>query len=334
MGWTVFRIIFGVGMALVLCWSLLGILLTGPVVVRSQRSDLEPHPSAQRLREDVAKLCGEFTPRDYTHTENLDAAAEWIAAQFRDAGLAVRFQEYEVEGRRFRNVIARRPGTDPRRMGTDIIGAHYDAYGEFAGANDNASGVAVLLELVRTLPELRHRRDHLFVAFSTEEPPYFGSQHMGSHVFAKSLVEANVKIELMVALDLVGYYSDERGSQRFPVPGLGLYYSSRGNFAAIVGDLGSGASIKRVKDGMRGMNSIPVHSFRASPNWAPVDLSDHWSFREFGLPAVQITDTAFMRYPHYHTAEDTPEQLDYERMAALVTALHGVLLERGTVPAP
>jgi len=333
-GWTVFRIIFGVGMALVLCWSLVGVLLTGPVVVRTHRSNLEPHPSVQRLRETVETLCDEFTPRDYKHTENLDAAAEWIAAQFKDAGLAVHFQEYEVEGRRFRNVIARRPGTDPRKMGTDIIGAHYDAYGEFAGADDNASGVAVLLELVRTLPEMRHRRTHLFVAFSTEEPPYFGTEQMGSHVFAESLVEEDVKVELMVALDLVGYYSDEPRSQHFPVPGLGLYYPHRGNFAAIVGDLGSGASIKRVKDGMKAMNSIPVHSFRASPTWAPVDLSDHWSFRQLGLPGVQVTDTAFMRYPHYHTAEDTPEQLDYERMAALVTALHGVLLERGAVPAP
>ena len=120
MGWTVFRILFGVGMALVLFWSLVGVLLTGPVVVRPQRSDLELQPSAQRLREDVEKLCSEFTPRDYKHTENLDAAAEWIAAQFRDAGLAVRFQEYEVEGRRYRNVIALlknhvRPNPAPKR---------------------------------------------------------------------------------------------------------------------------------------------------------------------------------------------------------------------------
>jgi len=333
-GWTVFRILFGAGMAILLGWSLVGVLLTGPVVVRPQRLDIDAQPSSARIRATVEKLCGEFTPRDYTHTENLDAAAEWIAAEFRDAGLSVDFQEYEVEGRRFRNVIARRPGTDPRKMGTDIIGAHYDAYGEYAGANDNASGIAVLLELVRSLPDVRHRRTHLFVAFSTEEPPYFGSEQMGSYVFAKSLVDDNMRVELMVALDLVGYYSDEPHSQSFPVPGLGMYYPHRGNFVAIVGDLGSGSSIKRVKTGMKGMNTIPVHSFRASPSWAPVLLSDHWAFRQHGLPAVQVTDTAFLRYPHYHTAEDTPDRLDYERMADLVAALHGVLLEHGAVRAP
>jgi Zn-dependent M28 family amino/carboxypeptidase len=333
-GWTVFRILFGAGMAVLLCWSLIGVMLTGPVVVRPQRSSLEVAPSPERMQATVEKLCEEFTPRDYTHTENLDAAAEWIAEEFRASGLAVQFQEYEVEGRRFRNVIARRPGTDPRKFGTDIIGAHYDAYGEFAGADDNASGVAVLLELVRTLPETRHRRTHLFVAFSTEEPPYFGSEQMGSHVFAESLIEEEVRVELMVALDLVGFYSDEPRSQQFPVPGLGLYYPGRGDFVAIVGDLGSGQSIKRVKAGMKSMNSIPVHSFRSSPSWAPVDLSDHSAFRKLGLPGVQVTDTAFLRYPHYHTAEDTPDQLNYERMADVVTALHGVLLERGTVRAP
>lgn len=329
-----FRILFGVGVGLLLCWSLVGLLLTGPVVVRPQRSSIVPQPSAQRLREDVEKLCFDFTPRDFTHTENLDAAAEWIATEFREAGLAVRFQEYEVEGRRYRNVIARRPGTDPRKMGTDVIGAHYDAYGEFPGANDNASGVAVLLELVRTLPEIRHRRTHLFVAFSTEEPPYFGTEQMGSHVFASSLVDEEVRVELMVALDLVGYYSDEPRSQKFPVPGLGLYYPNRGNFVAVLGDLGSSPAIKRVKGGMKRMNVIPVHSFRASPSWAPIDLSDHWAFRRLGLPGVQVTDTAFMRYPEYHTADDRPELLDYERMASVVSALHGVLLEGGRVPAP
>jgi Zn-dependent M28 family amino/carboxypeptidase len=325
----VLRTVLGVGVILLLCWSLVGIVLTGPVVVRSPRFEFEPQPSPTRLRETVEKLCGEFSPRDHRHPENLDAAADWIAKQFNEAGLAVRFEEYSIGEIVYRNVIARRPGTDPRNSGTDIIGAHYDAFDEFPGANDNASGVAVLLELVRTLPRIRHRRTQLFVAFSTEEPPHFGTEKMGSHVFASRLQERGVRVELMIALDLVGYYSDDPGSQGFPAPGLGLYYPNRGNFVAIVGDLDSGRSIKRVKNAMRAMRSLPVYSFRAPPRWAPVGLSDHVSFRSLGMPGVQVTDTAFLRYPYYHTAQDTPDRLDYERMAQLVTALHGVLLEGG-----
>lgn len=326
MGWTAFRIIFGAVVAGLLGFSLLGILLTGPVAVRIPSFELDPEISPTRLRKTVEKLCFEFSPRSYRHPANLDAAADWIAEQFRMAGLEIEFQEYDVDGTRFRNVIARRPGNDPD-AGVDVIGAHYDAYDAFPGADDNASGIAVLLELVRTLPGDPHRRTQLFVAFCTEEPPYFGTQQMGSHVFAQRLVDRGEHVELMVALDLVGYFSDERGSQKFPFPGLGLFYPSRGDFIAVVGDLQSGRWIKRVKRGMLAMDSIPVHSFRAPPSLAAVHLSDHLAFRRLGLPGVQLTDTAFMRFPYYHTAEDLPDRLDYERMALVVRALHGVIWE-------
>jgi len=325
-GWTAPRIIFGAVMAVLLVFALLGIVLTGPVTVRLPSLKLNPAVSATRLRESVEKLCFGFGPRSYRHPENLDAAADWIADRFRAAGLAVEFQEYHVEGTRFRNVIARRPGSDPL-AGIDVIGAHYDAYDEFPGADDNASGVAVLLELTRTLPDDPHQRTQIFVAFSTEEPPYFGTEQMGSHVFAQRLVDRGERVELMIALDLVGYYSDEPGSQRFPVPGLGLFYPSKGDFVAVIGDMRAGPWLKRVKRGMRAMDAIPVHSFRASPGIAPVHLSDHLAFRRLGLPGVQVTDTAFMRYPHYHSAEDVPDRLDYERMALVVRALHGVIWE-------
>jgi hypothetical protein len=129
----------------------------------------------------------------------------------------------------------------------------------------------------------------------------------------------------MVALDLVGYYADRSGSQRVPHPLLRLYYPSRGDFIAVVGDTQSGAWIEAVKRGLSSAGTLPVQSLRA-PAWlAPVDLSDHRSFRQLGLPGVLVTDTAFMRNPHYHAADDTPDTLDYERMAQLVRALHGVL---------
>jgi hypothetical protein len=318
------RIAFGVASALVLLVCLIGIMLSGPIVVPRAPVDWEVEVSADRLREAVQTLCTEFTPRDYRNRQNLDRAAEWIARQFRAAGLDVELQDYETTHGRYRNVVAHQPGT---RAGTGavIVGAHYDAFGELPGADDNASGVAVLLELVRTLPQRGVRAPRYFVAFSTEEPPAFGTDDMGSHHFARRLKEREVEIELMISLDLVGYYSDAPGSQDFPFPGLGLLYPRRGNFAAVIGDLGSGGSLLQVKRKMLSTRTIPVHSFRA-PAWlAPVHLSDHLSFRRLGLPGVQITDTAFMRNANYHTAGDTPDTLDYERMALLVQALHGVL---------
>ncbi len=235
-------------------------------------------------------------------------------------------QDYEVEGQHYRNVIGRRAGSDPSAPAI-VIGAHYDTVEETPGANDNASGVAVLLELARTLPDVQTRRTHYLVAFSTEEPPHFATEGMGSHVFARQLVEQGTDLLLMVSLDMVGYFTDEPGSQHFPSPLFRLMYPRRGNFIAIIGDARSGEAIDRAKRGMMAAGRLPVHSFRAPRSTRLVQLSDHWSFRSHDLPAVQITDTAFMRYPHYHRPEDTPDKLDYERMAEVVRSLHGILWE-------
>ncbi len=324
---TLLRLGFGTVVALLMVYSMLGILLTGPIVVRAPNYDkLVVTPSVERLRKSVETLCGKFSPRDYRNPANLDAAADWIAERFRMAGLEVEFQTYEVEGQSYRNVIGTRRGMNPA-AGTIVIGAHFDAYGPSAGANDNASGVAVLLELAETLPPVKPEATHIFAAFNTEEPPFFRSPQMGSYKFAEKLRAAGTRVDLMVALDLVGYYSDEPNSQRFPIKGLGLYYPNRGNFAAIVGDAGSGRSIRRVKMGMMATEAIPIRSLRAPSRLAPVDFSDHWAFRQVGFPGVLVTDTAFLRYEHYHEAEDTPDKLDYVRMGKLVQALHGVLWE-------
>jgi Zn-dependent M28 family amino/carboxypeptidase len=312
---------------LLLVYALLGMFFTGPVVrVGSYR--LEVDPSRERLRESVERLCNEFGPRSYAHAENLDRAAAWIADELRGAGLRVELQDYGIDQGRFRNVIGLRPGSDPE-AGAIVIGAHYDTVAGTPGANDNASGVAVLLELARTLPDVRPERAHYFVAFSTEEPPFFDTDDMGSYRFARQLKSDGVEVVLMISLDLVGYYSDERGSQRFPSPLFRLLYPGRADFIAVVGDARSGPSIARVKRGMRAAGKLPVHSFRAPRGTGLVHLSDHVAFRRLGLPGVQVTDTAFMRYPAYHHPDDRPERLDYGRMAELVRALHGVLWESG-----
>ena len=317
---------FYVFAGLLFVYALLGMFITGPVVVRVPRVRLDVDPSVERLRASVEMLCQDFAPRDHEHVENLDRAAAWIADELRRAGLDVSLQDYRLDQGLFRNVVALRPGTDPE-AGAIVIGAHYDAVVGTPGADDNASGVAVLLELVRTLPDVRPERTHYFVAFSTEEPPFFDTDGMGSHVFAKSLKSEEVDVLLMISLDLVGYYSDEPGSQHFPSPVFRLLYPGRGNFVAVIGDARSGEAIRRTKRGLRAAGDLPVHSFRAPLGSGMVHLSDHRSFRRVGLPAVQVSDTAFMRFPHYHRVEDTPEKLDYGRMAELVRSLHGVLWE-------
>jgi hypothetical protein len=316
--------------AVLFAWSLVAIVLSGPVMIRRPpKLELEhlSWVSADRLRHTVEHLSGELAPRSYAHPAALERAAEWIAAEFRRAGLTVQFQDYELPEGRFRNVVAFRQGLEAGKP-VRVLGAHYDTYGDGPGADDNASGFAVLLELVRTLAPLRPRRSQYFVAFCTEEPPFFASESMGSHVFARSLRERGVQVDLMAALDLVGYYTDAPRSQGFPLPGLGLLYPREGNFVAVVGDLGSGRALNRFRRAMASTTDLPIETFRG-PRFIPgLMWSDHWSFRRLGFSGVLITDTAFLRYPWYHTDRDTPDRLDYERMAELVRGLHGVVFDR------
>ena len=310
--------------------SLIAIVLTGPVLVRRPpKLDEEflANVSPERLRRDVEHLAGELSPRDHLRGANLDRAADWIAGEFRRAGLAVELQEYELPQGRFRNVVGFRFGLEQDEP-VRVLGAHYDAWGDSPGADDNASGVAVLLELVRTLPAMRPRRSQYFVAFGTEEPPFFATPSMGSHVFARSLRERGVDVDLMAALDLVGYYTDEPRSQAYPYVGLGLLYPRRGNFVAVVGDLGSGSILHRMRLAMAQATELDVRTFRGPRSVPGLMASDHWSFRQLGYPGVLVTDTAYLRYPWYHTAQDTPDRLDYERMAELVRGLHAIVLDR------
>ena len=306
--------------------ALFGMFVTGPVVVRVQRLPFEVEPSMENLRRDVYLLCHKYSPRSWRDQKNLDEAAVWIARELADAGFEVRSHPYDIDGRTYRNVVARRKGSEPDAQAI-VVGAHYDTVEGSPGADDNASGVAVLLELARTLPDVSSRRTHYLVAFGTEEPPYFGSEQMGSAVFARELAERGTDVLLMVSLDMVGYFSDARGSQLFPNPLLRLLYPGRGNFLAIIGDAKSGPGINRAKRALLATGDLPVHSFRAPAATELVHLSDHASFRAHGFQAVQITDTAFMRNPHYHLAGDTPDKLDYERMAEVVRPLYGLFWE-------
>lgn len=308
----------------------LGLFMRQPLLTSGPAFPAGAEPA--RLERDVRIFSERLFPRAVDNRENLDRAADYIKAELAAAGGAVaeqpyRFTEFnrsnkKVELGPFRNIVA---AFGPETAERVVVGAHYDAYGPFPGADDNASGAAGLLELARLLgkapPPLRVE----LVAYSTEEPPCFATPHMGSAVHADALKESGVKVRAMISLEMIGYFSDEPGSQSYPVPLLKLYYPSRGNFITVVGDPGGIGLTRRVKKAMSA-GALPVYSITAPAFIPGIDYSDHASYWAAGYPAVMINDTAFYRNKLYHKPGDTADRLDYKRMALVVDgALAAVL---------
>jgi len=255
----------------------------------------------------------------------LEAAAQHIEQTFVDLGYAVSAQRFTAGPVEVRNIEVEVKG-DARAAEIVVVGAHYDSVAGAVGANDNGSGVAATLELARLFFGSQPARTLRFVAFANEEPPFFKSEAMGSRAYARRAKERGENIVAMLSLETIGYYSEQPGSQRYPFP-LGFFYPSTGNFIAFVSNLGSRALLHEVVASFRHHAEFPSEAV-AAPAFIPgVDWSDHWSFWEEGWPALMVTDTAPYRYPHYHTAQDTPDKVDYERVARVVTGLHGMLRE-------
>lgn len=205
-----------------------------------------------------------------------------------------------------------------------IVGAHYDTYANLPGADDNASGVAGLLELAKLLSTATLPTQVHLVAYTLEEPPYFATQHMGSYVHAASLQELDVK--LMISLEMIGYFSEEENSQRYPINAMKLLYPSKGNFIAIVDEI-TGQRGAELKAAINKYTGLPAHSINAPRAMRGIDFSDHRNYWAFGIPAVMVTDTAFYRNDAYHTAEDTHDRLNYELMAEVVYGVFKYLAE-------
>lgn len=277
-----------------------------------------------RLQEHVRMLSVELSPRDAGHVENLARAARYIRGELESAGAVVSEQNYEAEGRSYMNVVA---SFGPETKERIVVGAHYDAAGPYPAADDNASGVAGLIELARLLGQKPPPMRVELVAYCLEEPPFFRSPYMGSIVHAGALRRQGVSVRVMFSLEMIGYFSDEEGSQRFPISSLKYIYPSRGNFITVVGDFRNGPTVRRIKQAMMSASPLPVRSINAPRSVPGIDFSDHMSYWENGYDAVMVTDTAFYRNRNYHTANDTYETLDYERMASVVKGVHAAVLE-------
>ena len=264
-------------------------------------------------------------PRHALARENQAKAIAYIAAHFREAGGRVVMQDIATPSGSYQNVIAHFGPEEGRRY---VIGAHFDSCGVQPGADDNASGVSGLLELASLLGKEKSLPAHFeLVAYNLEEPPFFAGPYMGSAVHARSLKEQHAQVALMLSLEMIGCFQDERGSQSYPGPLMNLIYPSRGNFIAIVGRWNQRAVVGSFKRACIGTANLPVVSI-AAPSFVPaIDFSDHRNYWAEDFPALMITDTAFLRNPRYHQPTDTYDTLDYRRMAEVVRLLHAGLLE-------
>ena len=303
-------------------------VLTQPVLARPGSATAAgdacrgARPCALALEEHVRALVA-FAPRSFDYPENLDRAAAYVRGELGHAGGVISEQTFVVDGDTYRNVcVALGPDT-PERI---VVGAHYDAVEEAPGADDNASGVAALIALSGLLGKetLRHRVE--LVAYSLEEPPNFATAAMGSAAHAHRLKASGARVIGMLCIESIGYFRDEPGSQRFPIPFLGAWYPGRGDFIAVVSRVQDMRLVRTVKRAMLSATALPVHSLNGPQAIPGVAFSDHRSYWDCGYSAVMITDTARYRNPHYHTDTDLPMTLDYRRMALVVAGLRAAVL--------
>lgn len=276
------------------------------------------------LRVDVESLAGTIGERNVLlKPAELEAAAEFIENSLQAGGFQPQSQWYKIRDTKCRNIEAEIRGTS-RPEEVVIVGAHYDSVVESPGADDNASGVAAMLALARGFAASLPSRTLRFVAFTNEEPPYFGTDEMGSVIYAKQCRGRGDRVVAMLSIESVGFYTTSPASQRYPA-GLGVMYPSRGDFVAFVGNIFSRSLVHEAIRTFRSTGAIPSLG-AALPNAIPgAGWSDHWSFWQQGFPGIHVTDTAVYRNPHYHTPQDPPDRLDYDRLARFTSAMREVI---------
>ena len=292
---------------------------------RSFRGALPPLTAEQtllrdRLSDHVQHLAETIGERNVYRRGSLERAARYIEDQFAANGYDPSSQHYDAAGTRVRNIESAHNATSGDTL---VVGAHYDSVPGCPGANDNASGVAAMLELSRLLTDHPRLR---FVAFVNEEPPFFMTDVMGSRAYARRCRARGDRIAGMFSLETIGYYSSAPGTQQYPGPALfQRMYPDTGDFIGFVSNFASRRFLRKAGGEFRRRANFPSEGVAAPADIPGIGWSDHWSFWQEGYPAVMITDTAPFRYPHYHTASDTPDKLDYDSLARVVSGLRDML---------
>jgi len=285
--------------------------------------------SRERLKGYVSAIEG--LRHGWENYDALEEKAKYIEETLRSFNLVVENQEVPFYGRTYRNIIATIEGIDKEKDWI-LLGAHYDAAWGSPGADDNGSGVAVLLEAAHVLSSRRFHRTVQFVAFTLEEPqPQTLSFLIGSDHFAKKAKKMNKRYEAVFILESVGYTDNAEGSQTIPVF-VRISVPQKGNFLGVIANRRS----KNIMNAFYSIASEYVPDLVVVPYKVPLSgriipqtrFSDHASFWNYGYPAVMLTDTAMFRNPHYHTHHDMHETLDFtfiENVSKAVVSIIGVL---------
>ena len=278
------------------------------------------------LQDHVEALATGIGERNVWRYAALRQAADYIEGELGGLGYATARQTYEVSRLPVSNIHAELRGTtNPDEI--LVVGAHYDTVGGCPGANDNGTGVAAVLDLARRLAQRPQPRTIRFAGFVNEEPQFFQTAQMGSVLFADAAKARGERIIGMLSLETMGYYSDERGSQTYPVEAMKHLYPDIGNFIGFVSNEESAPLLHAAARAFAQISTVPVQAAAMPAGLPGAGWSDHWAFWQAGYPALMITDTAPFRYPYYHTAQDTPDKLDYDRMARVVAGVDKILKE-------
>ncbi len=284
----------------------------------------ELNTSEQHILNDLRAITNTIVPRNYKNTSALNKVASYISNEFQKVCDTTFFQEYKVGKNTYKNVIASLGTSNTTRI---VIGAHYDVCGDSDGADDNASGVAGLLELIRLLAKqsLKYRID--FVAYTLEEPPFFRTNKMGSYIHAKNLFDNNIPVKGMICLESIGYFNDSPNSQSYPVEAMKYKYGTKGNFITVVQENNAQDFSNTITELMKAKKDIKTISFKGSKHVEGVDFSDHLNYWKFDYDAIMITNTAFFRNKNYHQKSDKIETLDISKLNLVVQQLYHAILE-------
>ena len=275
----------------------------------------------ERLYKDVEFLCNIRPYRNYKNLDSLDKASNYISEEFSNHGYKPVEQIWEAEGNEYKNIIASYREEKERRL---IIGAHYDVAGDQEGADDNASAVAGLLETARLISENQPEMDFGidFVAYNLEEEPFFTTEKMGSLIHAKSLNESRVNVLGMICYEMIGYFSDEPGSQKFPSEEVAKLYPDAGNYIVVVGIEKCREFNTRVFDLIKESGEIAVERIDFPDSNELAARSDQRNYWKFDYDAVMVNDTSFIRNPNYHQVSDTIDTLDFDKMTGVVSSCY------------
>jgi hypothetical protein len=281
------------------------------------------HSDTLLIKKQLEAVTGTHDARSYPNNLVLDSVAAYIFSEFEQYADTTYYQTYYVNEVAYSNVIC---VFGSQNLATIVVGAHYDVCGKQEGADDNASGVVGLLELARILKDdsLKYRIE--MVAYTLEEPPFFRTKAMGSYIHALSLVEDKKPVFGMVCLEMIGYFSDAKKSQDYPLKFLSLFYGNKGNYITVVNKWKKGKLAKSFTKGFKNVALIRTKKFTAPSNLPGIDFSDHLNYWNLGFSAIMITDTGFFRNKNYHENTDTLETLDIYKMSLVIDGVYETLI--------